>query len=132
MKAFPLIAAALGGALVGAAAALLLAPQSGSETRDAIRDFIKSHVPNIKERDLNELADQIAEEIKDVKYIMRGFATFLLGALVGAGAAALLTPTTGPELRDRIRLILQKRGILPTARVDELVEIIASEVEKNK
>ena len=66
MKAFPLIAAALGGALVGAAAALLLAPQSGSETRDAIRDFIKSHVPNIKERDLNELADQIAEEIKDV------------------------------------------------------------------
>ena len=67
MKAFPLIAAALGGALVGAAAALLLAPQSGSETRDAIRDFIKSHVPNIKERDLNELADQIAEEINDVK-----------------------------------------------------------------
>ena len=67
MKAFPLIAAALGGALVGAAAALLLAPQSGSETRDAIRDFIKSHVPNIKERDVNELADQIAEEIKDVK-----------------------------------------------------------------
>ena len=67
MKAFPLIAAALGGALVGAAAALLLAPQSGSETRDAIRDFIKSHVPNIQERDLNELADQIAEEIKDVK-----------------------------------------------------------------
>ena len=67
MKAFPLIADALGGALVGAAAALLLAPQSGSETRDAIRDFIKSHVPNIKERDLNELADQIAEEIKDVK-----------------------------------------------------------------
>ncbi len=63
---------------------------------------------------------------------MRGFATFLLGALVGAGVAALLTPTTGPELRDRIRLILQKRGILPTARVDELVEIIASEVEKNK
>ena len=63
---------------------------------------------------------------------MRGFATFVLGALVGAGAAALLTPTTGPELRDRIRLILQKRGILPTARVDELVEIIASEVEKNK
>ena len=67
MKAFPLIAAALGGALVGAAAALLLAPQSGSETRDAIRDFIKSHVPNIKERDLNELADLSAEEIKDVK-----------------------------------------------------------------
>ena len=67
MKAFPLIAAALGGALVGAAAALLLAPHSGSENRDAIRDFIKSHVPNIKERDLNELADQIAEEIKDVK-----------------------------------------------------------------
>ena len=66
MKALPLVAAALG-ALVGAAAALLLAPQKGSETREAIKDFILSHVPGIKASELESLADQIADEIKDVK-----------------------------------------------------------------
>lgn len=67
MKALPIVAAALGGALVGAAAALLLAPQKGSETREAIKDFILSHVPGIKASELESLADQIADEIKDVK-----------------------------------------------------------------
>ena len=67
MKALPLVAAALGGALVGAAAALLLAPQKGSETREAIKDFILSLVPGIKASELESLADQIADEIKDVK-----------------------------------------------------------------
>lgn len=67
MKALPLVAAALGGALVGAAAALLLAPLKGSETREAIKDFILSHVPGIKASELESLADQIADEIKDVK-----------------------------------------------------------------
>lgn len=67
MKALPIVAAALGGALVGAAAALLLAPRKGSETREAIKDFILSHVPGIKASELESLADQIADEIKDVK-----------------------------------------------------------------
>ncbi len=67
MKGLPLIAAAVGGALVGAAAALLLAPQKGSETRDAIKNFVRSHVPGIKDGELNTLADQIAEEIKEVR-----------------------------------------------------------------
>lgn len=67
MKGFPIIIAALGGALVGAATALLLAPQKGSETREAIKDFILTHVPGIKATELESLADQIADEIKDVK-----------------------------------------------------------------
>lgn len=63
---------------------------------------------------------------------MKGLLTFLAGAAVGAITAALLTPTTGEELRERIRLALQKRGILATDDVDELVEMIASQVEKNE
>lgn len=67
MKGLPLLIAALGGALVGAATALLLAPQKGSDTREAIKNFIRSHVPGIKNAELNTLAEQIAEEIKEVK-----------------------------------------------------------------
>ncbi|MDE6464629.1 MAG: YtxH domain-containing protein [Muribaculaceae bacterium] len=67
MKGLPIVIAALGGALVGAAAALLLAPQKGSDTREAIKNFVRSHVPGIKDRELETLADQIVEEIKEVK-----------------------------------------------------------------
>ncbi len=63
---------------------------------------------------------------------MKGLTVFLLGAAVGAIATALLTPTTGPELRDRIKLILQKRGIIAADDIDELVEMIAAEVEDKK
>ncbi len=63
---------------------------------------------------------------------MKGLMTFLVGAAVGAAATALLTTTTGEELRERIRLILQKKGIIAADDVDELVELIASEVEESK
>lgn len=63
---------------------------------------------------------------------MKGLLTFLAGAAVGAAAAALLTPTTGPELRERIKVILQKRGIIPADDIDELVEMIAGQIEENK
>lgn len=58
--------------------------------------------------------------------------TFVLGAAVGAAVTALLTPTTGEELRERIKLILQKKGIIAVDEVDELVEMIAAEVEEAK
>lgn len=60
---------------------------------------------------------------------MKDFIVFLAGAAVGAAAAALLTPTSGPELRARIRVILQKRGIIAADNIDEMVEMIASKVE---
>lgn len=61
---------------------------------------------------------------------MKGLLTFLAGAAVGAIATALLTPTTGPELRDRIRTYLKKKGIIAAEEIDQLVELIASEVEE--
>ncbi|MDE6098294.1 MAG: YtxH domain-containing protein [Muribaculaceae bacterium] len=65
MKTLNLVAAALGGALVGAAAALLLAPQSGSKTRDDITDFIKDRCPRLKKSKIEQLADQLEADIKE-------------------------------------------------------------------
>lgn len=60
---------------------------------------------------------------------MRTLAAFLMGALVGGIAVALLTPMTGEELRERIRTELRKRGIIAQDELDELVDMIAAEVE---
>ncbi len=60
---------------------------------------------------------------------MKGLLTFLAGAAIGAAATALLTPVTGEELRARIRIILQKKGIIAADDIDELVEMIATQVE---
>ncbi len=60
---------------------------------------------------------------------MKGLLTFLAGAAVGAAVAALYTPTTGDELRARIKLILQKKGIIAADDIDELVDMIATQVE---
>lgn len=39
----------LGGAVVGGVVALLLAPQSGKETREQIRDFVDDSVDDVKD-----------------------------------------------------------------------------------
>lgn len=61
---------------------------------------------------------------------MKGFTSFLLGAAIGAAATALFTPVTGEELRARIRVILQKKGIIAADEIDDLVEMIATQVEE--
>lgn len=60
---------------------------------------------------------------------MRGLALFLGGALVGAALAALYTPEKGEDLRYRIKVLLQKKGIIPSDSVDEFVEMLADEIE---
>lgn len=45
--------------MVGAAAALLLAPEKGSKTRKNIREFIKDNCPFVKESEVDQIADHI-------------------------------------------------------------------------
>lgn len=80
MKAFGYIAAIVGGAVAGATAALLLAPEKGEDTRakiqDSVKDFCDKHdFPDIKKtvKDFCEKhnisltskqAEELAEEIE--------------------------------------------------------------------
>lgn len=61
---------------------------------------------------------------------MNGFLKFMAGAIVGGVAVALLTPTTGEDLQERIKEVLKRKGLLPDKSVDEVVEMIASEIEE--
>ena len=121
MKSVNYLLAALGGAVVGAAAAILLAPQKGSDTREAIVDFVKSHCPKMKESKL--------QRNKGGK-VMNGFAKFLAGVIVGGAAVALLTPTSGEDLRARIKEILKRKGLLADQKLEDVVEMIAAEIDE--
>ncbi len=55
---------------------------------------------------------------------------FIGGALVGAGAALLFAPEKGEELRERIKTILRKKGILCSeTEIDALVEQLTTEID---
>ena len=58
------IVLALSAIAAGAAAGILLAPRRGKETRDNIKDFLRSHYPGMRTRRLEALADQMAREVR--------------------------------------------------------------------
>ena len=66
MRPLNLLYAFLGGAIVGAGAALLFAPEKGEDLRAQIRQLLKKYgvCKCTKEEELEELVDEIAAEIK--------------------------------------------------------------------
>ncbi len=66
MKGLNLLYAFLGGAIVGAGAALLLAPEKGEDMRAEIKSLLRKYglCKCTKEEELEEIVDEIAAEIK--------------------------------------------------------------------
>lgn len=66
MRALNLLYAFLGGALVGAGAALLFAPERGEDLRGQIKALLVKYgvLAEAKEDELEDLVDEIAAEIK--------------------------------------------------------------------
>lgn len=60
---------------------------------------------------------------------MKYLYAFLGGAIVGASASLLFAPEKGEDLRNQIRSILRKHGLIKGSEMDELVEQIAAQIE---
>ena len=67
MKALSIIAAFLGGAIVGAAAGVLLAPEKGIDTRKRIKEVLREKGIRLNHAEMEELVDQIAAEVSDAE-----------------------------------------------------------------
>ncbi|MBQ7664874.1 YtxH domain-containing protein [Pseudoprevotella muciniphila] len=65
MKNYSVLAAFLGGALIGAASGLLFAPEKGVDTRSRIAEALRKRGIKLSTADLDSLADDIAEELDD-------------------------------------------------------------------
>ena len=64
MKTLNFLVAFIGGAAVGAACGLLLAPEKGEETREKITEALKKRGIRLGRKEMDELVKDIAEELE--------------------------------------------------------------------
>ena len=65
MKSLSILAAFLGGAVVGAAAGVLFAPERGEDTRNKIVDALRKRGIKLSRTEMQDLVDEIAAEVKE-------------------------------------------------------------------
>ena len=65
MKGLNVLAAFLGGAAVGATLGILFAPEKGEDTRNRIAEALRKKGIRLNRREMDELVDEIASEIKN-------------------------------------------------------------------
>ena len=65
MKSLSILAAFLGGAVVGAAAGVLFAPERGEDTRNKIVDALRKRGIKLSLTEMEDLVDEIAAEVKE-------------------------------------------------------------------
>ena len=65
MKSLSILAAFLGGAVVGAAAGVLFAPERGEDTRNKIVDALRKRGIKLSRTEMEDLVDDIAAEVKE-------------------------------------------------------------------
>ncbi len=65
MKGLGILYAFLGGAVVGCAAAMLFAPEKGTDLRHRIKEMLKSKGFDFSDDDVEDLVEQITAEIQE-------------------------------------------------------------------
>ena len=65
MKSLSILAAFLGGAVVGSAAGVLFAPERGEDTRNKIVDALRKRGIKLSRTEMEDLVDEIAAEVKE-------------------------------------------------------------------
>ena len=65
MKSLSILAAFLGGAVVGAAAGVLFAPERGEDTRNKIVDALRKRGIKLSRTEMEDSVDEIAAEVKE-------------------------------------------------------------------
>lgn len=66
MKAIHIICAVIGGAIAGAAVGLLVAPETGEDTRKKILEILREKGISLKKDKMEELVDEIEDQIENV------------------------------------------------------------------